>query len=173
MSVDSSNVVVEKVSSHSFLGFYLKGKTYAFPILKVNEVIVLPEIVPMPKTPEYMKGVMNLRNQIIPIIDLGSALGMPEIEYSQETCVIIVKLQLGSSEKLLGFIVDSVSEVFEIKESEIDPPPTYGGSENNEFIKGIGKLKDRIAMLLDIDKILSKSDENSFLSCDLEGFIME
>lgn len=161
-------VINEQGSSQNFLAFYLNNKNYAFPILKVNEVIVLPEITPMPKTPAYMKGVINLRGEIIPIIDLRLALNMEEVEYGKQTCVIIVKMQVKNCEKMVGFIVDCVSEVFEILASNIERPPSYGENLNDEFLRGIGKVKDKIIMLLDIDKILSKDDAEAFMHCDLD-----
>jgi purine-binding chemotaxis protein CheW len=154
----------ENESSQKFLAFYLNKKNYAFQILKVNEVIQLPDITPMPKTPEYMKGVMNLRGQIIPIIDLRLALNMDKTEYNKQTCVIIVKMQIQNL-----FIVDSVSEVFEIEVSNIEPPPNYGEQHDNEFLNGIGKVKNQIVMLLDIDKILSGNDADTFMLSDLES----
>lgn len=163
------DVTKENETSQNFLAFYLNGKNYAFPILKVNEVIVLPDITPMPKTPEYMKGVMNLRGQIIPIIDLRLALNMDNVEYNKQTCVIIVKMQIENFDKMVGFIVDCVSEVFEIQSSDIEAAPNYGEKLDNDFLKGIGKVKDKIIMILDIDKILSKSDTDTFMLCDLES----
>lgn len=162
------DVVKENEVSQKFLAFYLNGKNYAFPILKVNEVIVLPEITPMPKTPEYMKGVINLRGLIIPIIDLRLALNMGKAEYDKQNCVIIVKMQIQNFEKLVGFIVDSVSEVFEIDASNIEIPPNYGEKIDNDFLRGIGKVKDQIVMLLDIDEILSRNDAEGFINCNLE-----
>jgi len=139
----------------------------------VNEVIVLPEIIPMPKVPAFMKGVINLRGLIIPIIDLRLALNMDEVEYNKQTCVIIVKMIIDGSEKLVGFIVDCVSEVFEITASDIEAPPAYGVTNNNEFLKGIGKVKDKIIMLLDIDKILSQNISEALVICDLESDLAE
>lgn len=155
--------IAEDNDSQNFLAFYLDNKNYGFPILKINEVIVLPEITPMPKTPAYMKGVINLRGQIIPIIDLRLALSMEEVEYDKQTCVIIVKVQIQHSEKMVGFIVDCVSEVFEILGSEIETPPNYGEESDKGFLKGIGKVKDKIIMLLDIDEILSKETSENFM----------
>lgn len=166
-------MVEENESSQKFLAFYLSEKNYAFQILKVNEVIQLPEITPMPKTPEYMKGVMNLRGQIIPVIDLRLALNLAEVEYNKQTCVIIVNMQVDNIEKMVGFIVDCVSEVFEIQFSDIESPPNYGERLENEFLKGIGKVKDKIIMLLDIDKILSSNDAESFVLSNLQSSMAE
>lgn len=164
----SSIEIMERTLSETFLAFYLNKKSYAFSILKVNEVIVLPEIIPMPKTPGYMKGVINLRGQIIPIIDLKLALNMQETEYTEETCVIIVKMQIKDLEKMVGFIIDNVSEVFEIASSDIEKSPGYGNQQDDDFIKGIGKVKDQIIILLDIDKILSKKVSEEFVLTESE-----
>lgn len=167
------SLIDENDSGQNFLAFYLNEKNYAFPILKVNEVIVLPEIVPVPKTPPYMKGIINLRGQIIPIIDLRLALNMETIEYNKQTCVIIVKIQVQKLEKLVGFIVDCVSEVFEILSNDIENPPNYGEHLDNEFLIGIGKVKEKIIMLLDINKILSKNDSDTLMNCSMNGVIAE
>lgn len=166
-------MVEEKETSQKFLAFYLNEKNYAFQILKVNEVIQLPEITPIPKTPEYVKGIINLRGQIIPIIDLRLALKMDKTEYDKQTCVIIVKMKVGNIEKMIGFIVDCVSEVFEIEAANIDVPPNFGERLNNDFLKGIGKVKDKIVMLLDIDKILTKRDKDIFITDDLNDLVIE
>lgn len=155
--------IIDQIVSQKFLAFNLNAKNYAVSILKVNEVIVLPEVIPVPKTPSYMKGVMNLRGQIIPVIDLKLALNIEETEYDQQTCVIIVNMQIKNNVKTIGFIVDFVSEVFEIASTDIENPPSYGEDENNEFLKGIGKVKDKIIMLLDIDKILSSKDSEEMI----------
>lgn len=162
------NAVNENECSQNFLAFYLNEKNYAFPILKVNEVIVLPEITSMPKMPAYMKGVINLRGKIIPIIDLRLALNMAEVEYNKQTCVIIVKMQVHELEKAVGFVVDCVLEVFEICANDIENPPNYGEKFNDDYLKGIGKVKDKIVMLLDIDKILYKENSEELLLNDLD-----
>lgn len=161
--------IEDGVASQNFLAFYLNKKNYAFPILKVNEVIVLPEITPMPKTPSYMKGVINLRGQIIPIVDLRLALNMPGVEYDKQTCIIIVKMQIENFERMVGFVVDCVSEVFEIPVANIENPPSYGESSDGGFLRGIGKVKDKIIMLLDIDKILSNNDTQILIGSNLEN----
>lgn len=166
------NESIGSVMSQKFLAFYLDSKNYGVPILKVNEVIVLPEITPIPKAPKYMKGVINLRGLIIPILDLRLALNMDEVDYDKETCVIIVKMQVLGGEKLVGFIVDCVSEVFEINSSDIEAPPNYGEDLDDEFLKGIGKVKEKIIMLLDIDKILSNNDRESILTRNLDSEVV-
>lgn len=159
-------------TTQNFLAFYLNEKNYAFPILKVDEVIVLPEITPVPKKPPHMKGVINLRGQIIPIIDLRLALNMQEIEYDKSTCVIIVKMRLESSERVVGFIVDCVSEVFEIDDLNIENPPNYGKAGDDSFLQGIGKVKDKIVMILDIDEILAGKVASSLMFSDADDSVI-
>lgn len=155
------------IDSNKFLTFCLSEKNYGFPILNVSEVIVMPHITPIPKTPAYMEGVINLRGKIIPLIDLSKALNMPACQYGKETCVIIVKMGNENAPKPMGFIVDCVSEVFEISNENIETPPSYGDiASNDDFLLGIGKIKEKIIMLLDINKILSDSESTDFLKDD-------
>ena len=147
--------VGQNTNDQGYLAFTLDEKNYGFQISKVNEVIVMPEITPMPKAPEYVKGVINLRGLIIPIVDLRTALGMEQITYDKQACVIIVKMIVDVSEKFIGFIVDSVSEVFDIASQNIEDPSNCGISINDEYLLGIAKVKDKIVMLLNIDNIVN------------------
>lgn len=148
--------------SQKYLAFYLSANLYAFEISKVIEIVVLPEFTAMPESPKYMKGVINLRGQIIPIIDFGLALSMREADYDKQTCVIIVNMKINNAKKLVGFIVDNVSEVFEINSDDIESPSSYGNDSVESFLKGMAKVKDKIIMILEIDKILSKKETNCF-----------
>lgn len=146
------------VSDGKFLTFKLENNDYGIPILKISEIIGVVEITPLPKAPVFMKGVINLRGKIIPVIDLRLKLGMDEIEHNQNTCIIIINLELKDSMKQLGLVVDIVSEVCNINQNDIEPAPTYGDETDNNFLSGIGKIKDKVIMLLDIEKIIF-SDE--------------
>lgn len=158
----------EKSQSKQFLGFLLDNKNYGFPILEVDGIIGMTTITPIPQTPVFAKGVINLRGQIIPIIDLGLILGMEEVNYNEQTCIIIVKIEVNNLEKLIGFIVDTVSEVFDIPLSEIATPPSYGDEQDNKFITGIGKVKDKLVMLLDLKEILETKNTSDFLAHNFE-----
>lgn len=160
----STEVLSQEAKSEQFLVFLLEGEHYGFPILKIDGIINIPKITPIPKTPDFVKGVINLRGQIIPIIDMRLILKMPEIEYNEQTCIVILKINIHNSDKLVGFAVDVVSEVFDIPVSEIEPPPNYGGETDESYLKGIGKARDKIIMLLNIDEILSTKEAASFLS---------
>ena len=137
-----------------FLTFILGKEVYGIEILKVREIIGLMDITTVPQTPEYMKGVINLRGKVIPVIDLRLKFGMPEEEHTQETCVIVVEVNNTS----LGIIVDSVSEVSDINGGEIEDAPSFGQGIDTSFIMALGKVKDKIIILLDIEAVLSSEE---------------
>lgn len=166
----------EKIQNKQFLVFLLDGKNYGFPILKVDGIIGLPVITPIPKTPEFVKGVINLRGQIIPVIDLRLTLGMPQFEYNEQSCIIVVKVFIKNKEKFIGFIVDIVSEVFDIPVSDIEAPPDYGTGIEENFLDGIGKQKDKIVMLLNLEKIVNTQETASFIDSnmhELDALVLE
>ena len=137
-----------------FLTFILGSEVYGIEILKVREIIGLMDITTVPQTPDYMKGVINLRGKVIPVIDLRLKFSMQEEEHTQETCVIVVEVNNTS----IGIIVDSVSEVSEIGGGEIEDAPGFGQGIDTSFIMGLGKVKDKIIILLDIDAVLSSEE---------------
>src|SRR5574344_579252 len=140
-------------TDQKLLTFSLGTEGYGLSILKVKEIIGMLDITPVPKTPEFIKGVINLRGKIIPVIDLRLKFGMEEKEYNERTCIIVVEINLKNTQTLLGVVVDTVSEVVTIGSEQIEPAPEYGNSNSNNFILGIGKIKDRVVIILDIDKI--------------------
>lgn len=144
--------------SGKHLIFQLDEKDYGIQILKINEIIKSMTITPIPKSPPYIKGVINLRGKIIPVMDLRLKFNMLEKEYTQSTCIIIVDVFIENLKKQIGVIVDIVSEVFDIPKSDIEPPPRYGSDVDDDFLNGVGKIKEKIVMLLNIEKIIY-SDE--------------
>lgn len=145
-----------KLSEGKFLTFVLNDEVYGIEILKVREIIGLMDITSVPQTPDYMKGVINLRGKVIPVIDLRLKFSMPEGEHTQETCTIVVEVDNTS----IGIIVDHVSEVMEIKGDEIEDAPQFGQGINTSFIMGLGKTNETIVILLDIAKVLSAEEIN-------------
>ncbi len=137
-----------------FLTFILGEEIYGIEILKAREIIGLMDITTVPQTPNYMKGVINLRGKVIPVIDLRLKFSLQEEEHTQETCVIVVEVT-GTS---IGLIVDSVSEVSDISGEEIENAPSFGQGIDTSFIMGLGKVKDKIIILLDIEKVLSSEE---------------
>ncbi len=138
-----------KTREGKYLSFVLNNEVYGIEILKVREIIGFMDVTNVPQTPDYMKGVINLRGKVIPVIDLRLKFSMLEGEHTQETCTIVVEVD-GTS---IGLIVDSVSEVMEIGGNEIEDAPQFGQGIDTNFITGLGKTKDTIVILLDIVNI--------------------
>lgn len=133
-----------------FLSFFLGKEEYAIEILKVQEIIGLMPITPVPKMPDYIRGVLNLRGKIVPVMNLRSRFGLPAIEDTEETCVIVVQ----EDKYLMGVVVDKVSEVADIESAQIDEVPSFGVSGNSDYLSGIGKAKDSVKMIVDVHKVL-------------------
>lgn len=137
-----------------FLTFFLAGEEYGLEILKVHEIIGMMPITSVPRTPGFIKGVINLRGKVIPIIDLRLKLAMDSTDQTDETCIIVV--QAGGLE--IGVIVDKVSEVLDIADSDIEDAPSFGTDVNSDYILGIGKSEGRVKLLLDIDRVLTMQE---------------
>jgi purine-binding chemotaxis protein CheW len=137
-----------------YLTFSLAGEEYGIGILKVKEIIGMMAITTVPQTPTYMKGVINLRGKVIPIVDLRLKFAMEVIDATEKTCIIVVEV-VGSGRKvMIGILVDSVSEVLNIKGGDIEDTPNFGGRLNTDYILGMAKTGDKVRILLDIDKVL-------------------
>ncbi len=141
-----------------YLTFHLGEETYGLEILKVQEIIGMQEITKVPRTPDYVKGVINLRGKVIPVVNLRLKFGMEEIETTRKTCIIVVQVVRGESSVIMGIIVDEVSEVLEISAEEIEPSPAFGTQIDTAFILGMAKTKEAVKILLDIDKVLSEGE---------------
>lgn len=147
-----------EITEEKLLTFSLGSEGYGVSILKVKEIIGMMHITPVPRTPSFVKGVINLRGKIIPVVDLRSKFNMDEKEYNERTCIIVVEVNLNNTQRLLGVVVDMVSEVVSINSGEIEPPPQYGTKLDHNFILGIGKIKDRVVIIIDIDEIFLQDD---------------
>jgi purine-binding chemotaxis protein CheW len=141
-----------------YLTFRLAAEDYGLEILKVREIIGMMDITAVPRVPAFVKGVINLRGKVIPVVDLREKFGMEAVEHTEETCIIVV--DVGTVE--MGIIVDKVSEVLDIPGEDIQDTPALGTDVNTDFILGIGKPGGRVKILLDIDNVLSVGDV-----CDL------
>jgi purine-binding chemotaxis protein CheW len=135
--------------------FRLAQEEYGVDIQQVREIIKVIDITRVPKAPEFIEGVINLRGQITPVMDLRKRLDLPELERGEETRIIIIEL----GKNVVGMIVDAVTEVHRLPEKNIDPTPTISSEVGAEFINGVGKLGDRLLILLDLKKVLSKKEE--------------
>ena len=145
-----------------YLTFSLAGEEYGIGILKIKEIIGMMPITPVPKTPGYVKGVINLRGKVIPVADLRLKFGMPEMGYTDRTCIVVVEIEGGRGPVLMGIVVDSVSEVLNIRGGEIEDTPAFGTRMDTDYILGMAKMGGGVKILLDIDKVL-KSEEGNIL----------
>ena len=145
-----------------YLTFVLDGEEYGIGILKIKEIIGMMPITTVPQTPEFVKGVINLRGKVIPVIDLRLRFGMDMIDYSERTCIIVVEIEGTAKTVQIGIVVDSVSEVLNIKIEDIEETPTFGTKLTTDYFLGMAKMEGGVKILLDIDKVLN-SNELSFL----------
>jgi len=146
-----------------YLTFTLAAEEYGIGILKIKEIIGMLPITSVPQTPEFVKGVINLRGKVIPVMDLRLRFGLTSIDYTERTCIIVVEIAGTSGTILVGIVVDAVSEVLNIKGGDIEKTPTFGAKLNTDYILGMAKMEGGVKILLDIDEVLS-SDELSLLS---------
>ena len=141
-----------------YLVFHLGNEEFGIRVLKVREIMGVLDITAVPQTPAYVKGVINLRGKVIPVVDLRLKFGLPEAEYTQRTCIIVVQIQGGADKLLIGVIVDAVSEVLTLQAGEIEDTPDFGSGVATPYLLGMAKIKGKVKILLDIDKVLSSQD---------------
>jgi purine-binding chemotaxis protein CheW len=138
-----------------YLTFALANEEYGLEILKVREIIGYMNITAVPQTPDYVKGIINLRGQVIPVIDLRAKFGMNTADVTEETCIIVVEITQNGRAFNTGIVVDHVQEVLDIDGKDIEEAPRFDSSVNTDFILGMGKVGDSVKILLDIDKVLA------------------
>ena len=143
-----------------FLTFSLGGEEYGIEILQIKEIIGMMPITSVPRTPKFFKGVINLRGKVIPVVDLRLRFGMEEKDYTPQTCIVVVEVNKDGGTETIGVVVDSVSEVVNIKPEETEDPPAFGNMVDTQFISGIAKTDGGVKILLDIRKVLGINDED-------------
>ncbi len=141
-----------------YLTFTLADEEYGIGILKIREIIGMMPVTSVPQTPQFVKGVINLRGKVIPVVDLRMRFGMQEIEYTERTCIIVVEIDSRAGIIQIGIVVDAVSEVLNIKAEEIEDTPTFGTQLDTEYILGMAKMEGGVKILLDIDRVLSAEE---------------
>ncbi len=141
-----------------YLTFTLADEEYGIGILKIKEIIGMMPITSVPQTPEFVKGVINLRGKVIPVMDLRLRFGMEAIGYTDRTCIIVVEISGETGDIMVGIVVDTVSEVLNIKGEEIEDPPRFGTTLDTDYILAMAKTEGSVKILLDIDRVL-RSEE--------------
>jgi len=147
-----------KTAIGQFLTFSLGNEIFALDIGKVREVLEIKTVSEIPRTPDFMRGVINLRSHAVPVVDMRLKLGMSKIDDTVDTCIIIIEVNCGQEVIELGALVDSVREVFEMEEGDIEPAPKMGSAINSEFIKGMGRQGDQFIIIVDLDAIFSDEE---------------
>ncbi len=141
-----------------YLTFSLAKEEYGISILKIKEIIGMMPITTVPQTPEFVKGVINLRGKVIPVVDLRLRFGLEAADYTDRTCIIVVEIKGQAGNVLIGTVVDSVSEVLNIKGDDIEETPTFGSKLNTGYILGMAKMEGGVKILLDIDSVLNAEE---------------
>ena len=150
-----------------YLTFMLAGEEYGVEILKVQEIKGWDDATPIPNTPEYVLGVLNLRGAVVPIIDLRKRFEMESVPYGPTTVVIVVKMRLDDQERTVGLVVDAVADVYRLENGEIQPPPDMGGAVHTEFVRGLATVEEKMVILLEIDCLIDFQEDGIAESASL------
>jgi purine-binding chemotaxis protein CheW len=146
------------VVTNTYLTFTLGEEQYAVDVSKAREVLELPAITRVPRTPEYMRGVINLRGNVVPVCDLRLKFGLDATAKTIDTRIVVMEIAVGGETAVLGALADSVQEVIELEPGQIEPPPKIGMNIDTDFIRGMGKRNDRFLIILDIDRVFSREE---------------
>lgn len=149
-----------------YLTFRLGEEEYGLEILKVQEIIGLMAVTKVPRTPDFVRGVINLRGKVIPVVDIRTKFGLEAVEQTEKTCIIVVQVTQGETEMTMSIMVDEVSEVLDVEASQLEPTPEFGSTIDTGFILAMGKVAERVVMLLDVNKVLSSDEMNILASVD-------
>jgi len=141
-----------------YLTFQLGKEEFAIQVLRVREIMGVQDITAVPQTPSYVKGVLNLRGKVIPVVDLRLKFGMPELEYSQRTCIIVVQIEQDGARLLTGIIVDGVAEVLTLQAGDIEDTPDFGRGVATPYLLGMAKIKGKVKILLDINMVMTAQE---------------
>ena len=141
-----------------YLVFQLGQEEFGIQVLKVREIMGVQDITAVPQTPAYVKGVINLRGKVIPVVDLRLKFGLPELDYTQRTCIIVVQVRSEVGPVLMGIVVDGVAEVLNLATAEIEDTPDFGDGTATPYLLGMAKSKGKVKILLEIDRVMSNLD---------------
>jgi len=153
--------VLSITDTRQYLTFQLGEEIFAIDVSRVREILEFTTITKVPKTPDYMRGVINLRGSVVPVLDMRLKFGMTKTERKVNTCIIVVEVLLDNETAIIGSLVDSVQEVFELNPDQIEPAPKIGIQLKTGFIKGMGKRDDCFIIILDIDKVFNAEELNA------------
>ncbi len=153
-------------TTRQYLTFTLGEEVFALDVSNVREILEFSAVTKVPRTPDYMRGVINLRGSVVPVIDMRLKFGMSETVKSISTCIVVVEVNHDGETMVIGILTDSVQEVFELEPANIEPPPKIGTELNAEFIKGMGKKGDAFIIILDVDRVFSIEELSNLDGCE-------
>jgi purine-binding chemotaxis protein CheW len=146
------------VEQTQYLTFYLAGEEYAIGILCVKEILEYDTLTKVPQTPPWIRGVINLRGSVVPVVDLAAKFGLPAGAITKRTCIVIVEANLDETRVVMGVLADAVSQVMDLAPEDIEPPPTFGTRVRVDYLQGMGKVGKKFVLLLDVDRVLSATE---------------
>jgi purine-binding chemotaxis protein CheW len=149
---------LEATEQTQFLTFLLAEESYAVSILRVREIIEYETVTRVPNMPTSIRGVINLRGAVVPVVDLGVRFGLRDSQVTKRTCVIIAEVEVGGERLVMGLMADAVSQVIDLPPADIEPPPAFGTRVRVDFLKGLGKIGKKFVLILDLDRALSTTD---------------
>jgi purine-binding chemotaxis protein CheW len=149
------DIAQDAAEQNQYLTFLLGEEMFAIGILSIREIIEYGFVTDVPMTPPFIRGVLNLRGAVVPVVDLAVRFGRQARENTKRTCIVIVEIESAKGSQEMGVVVDAVSEVLEITPDNIEPPPEFGGRIRNDFIKGMGKIEGKFVIVLDLNRVLS------------------
>lgn len=152
--------------TRQYLTFVLDREVFALDVSNVREILEFGSVTKVPKTPDYMRGVINLRGSVVPVFDMRQKFGLGETKATVDTCVVVVEVDAGQEKTVIGALVDSVQEVSELEPDQIEPAPKIGTGLRTDFIKGMGKKDDSFLMILDIDRVVSSEEISSVVGME-------
>jgi purine-binding chemotaxis protein CheW len=157
-AVSFHTAAAERSDQSQYLTFVLGKETFAVGILIIKEILEYEEPTDVPMMPAFVRGVVNLRGTVVPVIDLSARFGRPSAAVTKRTCIVIIETALNEVRQVLGVVVDAVNEVLEIAATDIEPPPNFGTSIRTDFIQGMGKVRDKFVIILKVDSVLSTDE---------------
>jgi purine-binding chemotaxis protein CheW len=148
----------QAVEQSQYLTFFIADEEYAVSIIRAKEIIQYDTLTKVPKTPRWIRGVINLRGGVVPVVDLAVKFGLPDTVITSSACIVITEVEIEGETTVMGVLADSVSQVIELRDEDIEPPPAFGTRINVDYLRGMGKLGKKFVLMLDVDKVLSAEE---------------
>lgn len=163
------STAAEAAQAGQYLTFQLAGEEYAVQLLQAREILRYEQVTRVPTAPPSIRGVLNLRGRVVPVVDLAVKLGLPDTPVTSRTCIVIVDVALEDERTVMGVIAEAVSQVVDLGAGDIEPPPPFGPRARVEFLRGMARLGERFALLLDLDLLLSAEDAAAAVGAAVDG----